>query len=139
MISAKPLLSNVQVGDPYYYKVTTVMMDDTPSEMSEFALGELEEITQPTDAEADLLPWILVIVFLVLWIVTLLAFMLGRKKEPTPTVAPVQEPEPEVMQEPVMEQPVEEETYAVATIEEVTQEQYVEPEPEEEMLDEMDG
>jgi hypothetical protein len=138
---------NVQVGDPYYYKVTTVMMDDTPSEMSEFALGELEEVTQPTDAEADLLPWILVIVFLVLWIVTLLALMLGRKKEPTPTVAPVQEPEPEVMQEPepevmqepVMEQPLEEETYAVATVEEVTQEQYVEPEPEEEMLDEIDG
>jgi glutamine cyclotransferase len=128
---------DVQVGDTHYYKITAVMMDDAASEMSEFAMGSLEEVTQPTEAEADLLPWILVVVFLVLWIVTLLAFMMGKKKEQGPTVAPMLEPQ--VVQEPATEQPVGEETYAVAQIEQVSQEQYAEVEHEEELLDEVDG
>jgi hypothetical protein len=130
---------DVELGDAYYYKVTTLMMDDTASEMSEFAMGELEEVTQPASAEADLLPWILVIVFLVLWVITLLAFMMGRKKEQVPTVAPVTEPEPQVVEEPVVEENYVEETYAEATIEEAPREQYVEIDHEEELLDETDG
>lgn len=129
--------NDVQVGDTYYYKVATVMMDDSASELSAFALGELEEVKDPVSV--DMLPWIVAIVFLVLWIITLIAFMLGKKGEKGPSEPSGAELTPPVTEQPTVEQPVAEEPYTEAPAEQAPQEQYAEVEEDEELLDEMDG
>lgn len=128
---------DVQVGDTYYYKVTTVMMDDSPSELSTFALGELEEVKD--QVSVDMLPWIIAIVFLVLWIITLIAFMLGKKGEKGPSEPSGAEMTPPIAEQPAVERPVAEEPYTEAPAEQAPQEKYAEVGEDEELLDEMDG
>ncbi|MCK5290770.1 MAG: hypothetical protein KAR39_01995 [Thermoplasmata archaeon] len=128
---------DVQVGDTYYYKVAAVMMDDSASELSAFALGELEEVED--QVSVDMLPWVIAIVFLVLWIITLIAFMLGKKGEKGLGEPTVTETAPPTTEQPVMEQPVEEEPRTEAPEEQAPEEQYAEVEHEEELLDEIDG
>jgi hypothetical protein len=129
---------DVQVGRSYYYKIATIMTDDSASELSGYALGELEEVED--QVTTDILPWIVAIIFLVLWIITLLAFMMSRKGEKVPS-QPVTEAAPPVVKEPLMEQPIMEEPEMEAQVEEAPQEEYVEleAEAEEELLDEADG
>ncbi len=127
---------DVQVGDTYYYKIATVMMDDSASELSTFALGELEEIKD--QASVDMLPWIVAIVFLVLWIITLIAFMLGKKAEKGPSEPSGAEMTP-ITEQPAVDQPVAEEPYTEAPEEQAPRERYDEVEEDEELLDEMDG
>jgi hypothetical protein len=126
---------NVQMDQTYYYRTSTIMTDDAESAQSEIASGALEELKD--QVSVDVLPWILAIVFLVLWIITLLAFILGKKGAKGPSEPPVTVMEPQVVEEPVEEQPVMEEAEMEAQVEEVPQE--VEPLEEEEMLDEVDG
>lgn len=128
---------DVQVGDTYYYKVATVMMDDSASELSAFALGELEEVKDPVSV--DMLPWIVAIIFLVLWIITLIAFMLGKKGEKGPSEPTGAEMTPPITEQPAEDQPVAEEPYSEAPAEQAPQEKYAEVEEDEELLDEMDG
>ncbi len=96
-------------GRTYYYKIVTVMMDNTASSMSDFAEGELEEETGAAGAD-DLLPWLVAVIFLVLWILTLVVYMMGRKKEEEPAQRTLVETSPPITQE---EMPVESETASI--------------------------
>jgi hypothetical protein len=129
--------ADVQVGETYFYKIATIMMDDSESVLSEFGLGELVEVKD--QVSVDMLPWIVAIIFLVLWIITLIAYMLGKKEEKGPGEPAVAEMAPPMTEQPVAEQPVAEEPYVETPAEQAPEEQHAEVGHEEELLDEVDG
>jgi hypothetical protein len=107
----------------YYYKVATIMIDDTASGLSDFAEGELEEEGAAAGA-TDILPWLLAVIFLVLWVLTLVAYMMGRKKEEGPGERLEVKEEPSV-EEPAYTPPIAEPQIEEPPLEEVAEEDLI--------------
>ncbi len=118
----------VSVGRSYFYKIATIMNDDTASGLSDFAEGEVEEEGAAAGA-GDILPWLLAVILLVFWVLTLVAYMMGRKKEEGPGERP----------EEKEEQPIEEPAYTPPEAEPRVEETPLDEAEEGELISESDG